>query len=176
MPTEPQSDTPKGLQKSDRLPFEPNKKRQKSAKPENKQPETPKKLGKQPQTSKKLPEAQKSDKTPPFTKEEMAVPKVVSDRMARRMAAFCGIPTVLGMATFVASYLIVSHGWFKLPNLLVMVMSMGFFGLGVLGLTYGVLSASWDEEIAGSKLGWQEFTANWGRMMSAWRATRQKNV
>jgi len=52
--------------------------------------------------------------------------------------------------------------------------SMGFFGLGVLGLSYGVLSASWDEEIPGSKLGWREFTTNWGRMTSAWRSARQK--
>jgi hypothetical protein len=106
----------------------------------------------------------------------MAIPKVVSNRMARRMALFCGVPTALGMATFIVSYVIISQGWFKLPNVAVVLVSMGFFGLGVLGLSYGVLSASWDEEIVGSKLGWQEFTRNWGRMVSAWRSSRQKNV
>lgn len=166
---------------SNRLPFEPSKKRQKPAKNTNKPPETAKKSDKQPQnpkkSEKKAPEtAKKPEMAAPLTKEKMAVPKVVSDRMARRMALFCGVPTALGMATFVASYLIVSHGWFKLPNVAVVLVSMGFFGLGVLGLSYGVISASWDEEIAGSKLGWQEFTTNWGRMTSAWRSTRQKNV
>ncbi|AFZ30021.1 hypothetical protein Glo7428_1459 [Gloeocapsa sp. PCC 7428] len=152
--------------KNKRLPFEPSKKIQKTAKAKKQAP-----------VVKKTQEvATKSDQSPPVTRAQMAVPKVVSDRMARRMAAFCGIPTALGMSTFIVSYLIVSHGWFKLPNVAVLLVSMGFFGLGVLGLSYGVLSASWDEEIVGSMLGWQEFTSNWGRMLSAWRSRRQKNV
>jgi hypothetical protein len=166
MPAEPQHN---------RLPFEPSKKRQKPEK------NTTKKSGKQAPVSKKsenkLPETAKtSESKAPLTKAEMAVPKVVSDRMARRMALFCGVPTALGMVTFVASYLVISHGWLKVPNVAVVLVSMGFFGLGVLGLSYGVLSASWDEEILGSKLGWQEFKTNWGRMTSAWRSTKQKNV
>jgi hypothetical protein len=147
-----------------RLPFEPSKKRQKPAKQAKKPEKTP-----------SAENPQKPEKTK-FTKEEMAVPKVVSDRMVRRMALFCGLPTTLAMATFVASYIIVSHGWFKVPNIAVLLLSMGFFGLGVLGLSYGVISASWDEERVGSKLGWQEFKVNLGRMVSAWRSTRQKNV
>lgn len=152
-----------------RLPFEPQKKQQKSSKKKAKQ-QPP-----QVAETKKLPTTTATQQ-PPFTKEEMAVPKIVSDRMARRMALFCGAPTALGMLSFVVSYFIVSHHWFKLPTTAVLITSMGFFGLGILGLTYGLLSASWDEEIVGSKLGWQEFTTNWGRMMSAWRSTRQKNL
>ena len=52
---------------------------------------------------------------------------------------------------------------------------MGFFGLGVLGITYGVLSASWDEERSGSLMGLGEFGTNWGRMVEVWRETRQNN-
>lgn len=172
MPAEPQRN---------RLPFEPSKKRQKPAKNTSTPPETANKSDTQAKNpkkaEKKLPEtAKKSEKTPPFTKEEMAVPAVVSNRMARRMAVFCGVPTALGMLTFIASYLVMSHGWFNLPTVAVVLVSMGFFGLGVLGLSYGVISASWDEELVGSKLGWQEFTTNWGRMVSAWRSSRQKNV
>lgn len=172
MPAEPQRN---------RLPFEPSKKRQKTAKNTTTPSETANKSDTQAKNPKKaenkLPEtAKKSDKTPPFTKEEMAVPAVVSNRMARRMAVFCGVPTALGMLTFIASYLVMSQGLFKLPTVAVVLVSMGFFGLGVLGLSYGVISASWDEELVGSKLGWQEFTTNWGRMVSAWRSSRQKNV
>ena len=112
---------------------------------------------------------------PPFTKEEMALPKVVSDRMARRMVVFCGVPTVLGMVTLIGGYVGITHG-FKPPGVLVLLTSMGFLGLSVLGLTYGILSASWDEENAGSKLGIQEFVVNWGRMLAAWISTRQKNI
>ena len=171
MAPEPQQRSP--------LPFEPSKKRQKQAKNINKPSETVKQ-DLQPQKPKKSESksavaATKSDKTP-WNRDETAIPQVVSNRMARRMALLCGIPTFFGMATFVVCYIIKSHAWFNLPNSVVLLVSIGFFGLGILGLTYGVLSASWDEERVGNKLGWQEFKLNWGRMSSAWRSTRQKNV
>lgn len=168
---------PDAPQQRNLLPFEPSKKRQKSVKKTVKPTESAQDLP--PQKSKKADKltvaTTKIDRTP-LNKDEMVVPKVVSNRMARRMALFCGIPTALGMATFIASYIIKSYAWFKLPNVVVLLVSIGFFGLGILGLSYGVLSASWDEERIGNKLGWQEFRTNWGRMMSAWRSTRQKNV
>ena len=156
----------------DRLPFEPTKKRQKPTKSSASPPvTTPKKSEQSAGETKKNTQSQ-----PPYTAKEMAVPKIVSDRMARRMAVLCGVPTALGMATFIASYLVVSHGWFKLPNVAVVLTSMGCFGLGVIGLSYGVLSASWDEEVVGSRIGLQEFKTNWGRMISTWRATRQNKA
>ncbi len=157
------------------LPFEPSKKAPKVAK--NKEQTAA--IEKKPQSNYKPQKAPVSSKKavnkPPFTKDEMALPKVVSDRMARRMVVFCGVPTVLGMATLIGGYVAISHG-IKPPGVLVLLLSMGFLGLSVLGLTYGILSASWDEEVAGGKLGWQEFVVNWGRMLAAWKSTRQKNV
>ena len=105
----------------------------------------------------------------------MVIPEVVSQRMVRRMALLCGIPTVLGIATFFVSYFLVTNVGLKLPNVAVVLVSMGCFGLGVLGLSYGVLSASWDEDVPGTKLGWQEFTTNLGRMTSAWGSAGQKD-
>jgi hypothetical protein len=106
----------------------------------------------------------------------MAIPEVVSKRMVRRMALLCGVPTVLGIATFFVSYFLVTNLGLKLPNVAVVLVSIGFFGLGVLGLSYGVLSASWDEEIPGTLLGWNEFTTNLGRMTAAWRSNRQNKA
>lgn len=146
-----------------RLPFEPNKKRQKPAKAN--------------QTSVAKPEPKPKDqKKSSFTKEEMAIPQVVSQRMIRRVAAFSGIPTALGISTLIISYLLLIYAKIKLPHLAVLSVNMGLFGLGVLGITYGVLSSSWDENRVGSWLGWSEFTTNWGRMVTVWRETRQKNV
>lgn len=145
----------------DRLPFEP---RQKRKKPPQTQPEpAPSQV------------ASKKDKPTTTARESMAIPDQVSKRMMRRMALLCGIPTVLGIATFFVSYLLITNLGVKLPNVVVVLMSMGFFGLGVLGLSYGVLSASWDEDVPGTKLGWQEFTTNLGRMTSAWRSAGQKD-
>lgn len=142
----------------DRLPFEKSKNRKKSAKPQVAKPAA----------------ASNDRSSSPVTRKDMAVPEAVSKRMVRRMALLSGVPSALGMLTFVVSYLVVTHG-VKLPNIAVVLVSMGFFGLGVLGLSYGVLSASWDEEIPGSLLGWKEFATNWGRMTSAWRSARNQS-
>jgi hypothetical protein len=145
------------------LPFEPNKKRQKPVKTKT-------------QPIVKTQESnQKSPQQPPYTKEEMAIPEVVSQRMIRRVAAFCGIPTALGITTLVVSYLLVSYAHVQLPPIAVLLVNMGLFGLGVLGITYGVLSASWDVERPGTLLGFGEFSTNWGRMVEGWRETRKKN-
>lgn len=149
--------------KRNNLPFEPNKKRQKPAPIAAKQPLVKSEPG-------------NKDKKVPYTKEEMAVPKVVSDRMVRRVVGFCGIPTVLGISTLVASYLLIVFVNIKLAPIAVLLANLGFFGLGVLGITYGVLSASWDIDRPGTILGWNEFTTNFGRMVEVWRTTRQKKV
>lgn len=146
-----------------RLPFEPNKKRQKPAKTKAQTPI--------------VKEDVKGDsKKAPFTKQEMAIPQVVSQRMVRRVAWLCGVPTILGILTLVISYLLIIYADIKLPPLLVLLVNMGLFGLGVLGITYGVLSASWEEERVGTLFGWSEFTTNFGRMVTGWRETRQKKV
>lgn len=159
MPSEPERN---------RLPFEPAKKRQKPA--SKKQTTAADVKSEVPAAKENTQQARR------YTKEEMAIPKVVSDRMARRSALFSGIPTFLGVATFIVSYLIITYAKVTLPHVAVLLTSMGFFGLGVLGLSYGILSASWDEHRPGAFLGWQEFKVNWGRMVSTWRSTKQKNV
>ncbi|NJK75911.1 MAG: DUF3464 family protein [Microcoleus sp. SU_5_6] len=154
-----------------RLPFEPAANRKKNPK---KPPETPASAVK---TDEK-PQAQTTGTKPAQTsgtKQSQSIPEVVSKRMISRIALFCGVPTFLGVATFFVSYLVVTKGLFELPNTAVLLVSMGCFGLGVLGLSYGVLSASWDEEISGSSLGWQEFTTNFGRMRQAWRDAKSKS-
>jgi len=157
------------------LPFEPNQKRKKKSKSPAKpvantaQAKSPGK----PTASKAEAKPQgKPQKPQASTPESMTIPDQVSKRMVRRMALLCGIPTALGILSFVVSYLLVVNWEVKLPNVAVVLVSMGFFGLGVLGLSYGVLSASWEEDSPGTVLGWQEFTTNLGRLTSAWREAR----
>jgi hypothetical protein len=186
----------------ERLPFEPSQSRKKSVKADKDnapksvessdkasskrgkvatQPLKTDKASKSPPSSEKPAKANQvsrgsEQKKASAARSDTAVPEVVSQRMVRRMAFFSGIPTALGMSTFVVSYWIVSHGWFKLPNVAVLLVSLGFFGLGVVGLTYGVLSASWEEEQAGSWLGLGEFSANWGRMTETWKSQRESRA
>lgn len=105
---------------------------------------------------------------------EAAIPEVVSRRMVRRMTFFSGIPTLLGMLTFVVSYFIVKQGGIKLPTSAVLLTSLGFFGLGVVGLSYGILSTAWDEEQVGSLLGIEQFGVNFARMRSSWKEAKEK--
>jgi len=102
------------------------------------------------------------------------IPEDVSKRMVRRMAIFSGIPTGLGISSFFVFYLVVTQEWFNIPNTAVLLVSLGLFGLGVLGLSYGIFSTSWDEGRAGSLLGTEEFSVNVGRMFSAWRNARKE--
>jgi hypothetical protein len=102
------------------------------------------------------------------------IPEVVSQRMGRRMAFFSGVPSFLGMATFVVSYYLVSQQHYDLPNSAVLLVSLGFFGLGVVGLSYGILSASWDPEQAGSLLGTEQFGLNLSRASDAFKDARTK--
>lgn len=102
------------------------------------------------------------------------IPEVVSRRMVQRVALFSGIPTAFGMSSFILSYLAVSQGWMALPTYVVLFVSAGWFGLGVMGVSYGVLSASWDEDTAGSLLGFTELKTNWARMTEAWRSQNQQ--
>lgn len=165
IPKEKQGDRQKSARTP--LPFEPKNSRKKAAKTT---PEAPAKSEKK--TAKKTPQ-RKSVKRTPISKEDKQIPKAVSQRMVRRMALLSGLPTALGISTFFASYAIVTQTKIKLPNTAVLLVSMAWFGLGVLGLSYGVLSASWEEQ-AGSILGWKEFTANFGRMTAAWRSVKEQ--
>jgi hypothetical protein len=109
----------------------------------------------------------------PKPKPAGVIPEVVSNRMVKRMALFSGVPTALGMLSFVAFYGVVSQGLLEIPTYVVFAVSLLCFGLGVVGLSYGVFSTSWDEEQAGSGWGWTEFQLNFGRTLGAWRSNRK---
>lgn len=100
-----------------------------------------------------------------------AIPDAVANRMARRIAFATGIPTLLGMGVFIASYLLVSRHLLDIPPSATLLASGGCFLLGLLGLSYGVLSASW-EESAGSLLGVEQIPVNLSRVKASVRAMR----
>ena len=75
-----------------------------------------------------------------------AIPRYVADRMARRVAVFTGLPTVAGMGVFVGSYLLITKGIADIAPGLTLAGSGFFFLLGLVGLSFGVLSSSWDQQ------------------------------
>jgi VIT1/CCC1 family predicted Fe2+/Mn2+ transporter len=99
---------------------------------------------------------------------KQGIPAAVANRMARRIAFATGLPTLLGMATFIASYLVVTKGLLDIPPAVTLLTSGGFFLLGVLGLSYGVLSASW-EDAPGTLLGLEQIGVNVSRLRSTFK-------
>ena len=116
--------------------------------------------------------------TPPPAMAEQGsgyIPEVVSQRMIRRALVFCGVPVFLGMSDFILGYFAIINHWFPVSNTVVLLTSMGCLGLSVLGLSYGILSACWEEDssIKGSLIGWDECKTNFGRMLQAYRSSQR---
>lgn len=103
-----------------------------------------------------------------------AIPERVANRMARRIAIATGIPTLLGMAVFITSYLLVSRGIVEIEPVVTLVASGACFLLGLAGLSYGVLASSW-EDAPGSLLGFEQIGVNIGRIRTSLQAMRQGN-
>ena len=106
------------------------------------------------------------------TSRQQAIPEAVANRMARRIAIATGIPTLMGMGVFVASYLLVSRGILDIPPSATLLASGACFLLGLVGLSYGVLSSSW-EEAPGTLLGSEQLGLNIARLRESVRAMRQ---
>ena len=103
-----------------------------------------------------------------------AIPRYVADRMARRVAVFTGLPTVAGMGVFVGSYLLITKGIADIAPGLTLAGSGFFFLLGLAGLSFGVLSSSWDPQ-PGSLLGLENLKPNIQRMGQSIKAQKQQN-
>lgn len=105
---------------------------------------------------------------------EQTIPEAVANRMARRIAIATGIPTLMGMGVFVGSYLLVSRQIVDIAPGLTLTASGGCFLLGLLGLSYGVLSASWETQ-PGSLLGTEQLGLNIGRIKQSLAAMRNSS-
>ncbi len=144
---------------SERIPFEPSN-RSKKEKPSKKPPSV-------------TANAADTDVDRNTKTDSLGIPEEVSRRMVRRAAVFCGIPTGLGLTTFIISYILVSRHILDLPTSAVVLLSMLFLGIGVLGLSYGAISASWDEGRVGNWWGGDEFSKNFGHLSGAWKSQQQ---
>ncbi len=155
MPNQSQDKKPSNQagQKPAKIPYEPGSR-------------SKKKVEKKPDPSVQAPESLSTNSG----RSESGIPPDVNKRIVRRMALFCGIPTSLGFLTLIVSYILVSKHLAELPNSAVVLVSMLFLGLGVLGLSYGAISASWEEGKPGSWWGWQEFSQNFGYLTAAWKS------
>ena len=108
------------------------------------------------------------------TSKNSGIPSYVANRMARRIAFTTGFPTLAGMGVFIGSYFLISKGIADISPTLTLVSSALCFLVGLLGLSYGILSASWDIN-PGSFFGFENIKPNINRMRDAFK-TSQKDI
>jgi len=155
---------------TERIPFEPNSNRNKKAK-EDKKPLASTAAVKP--VVKPVVKPSVSTKSNAKSSNSLGIPDEVNRRIIRRAAIFCGVPTGMGIATFIVSYILVIKHIVNLPTSAVVLLSMLFLGIGVVGLSYGAISASWDEGRIGSWWGGEEFKKNFGHLTEAWKSQQQ---
>lgn len=88
------------------------------------------------------------------------IPQVVTDRMLKRITIFSGVPLLLGFSTGPLFYLGKTVAHFDLAPWQFFFASTATFGAALVGITYGVLSASWEPGREGSFWGVTEVKAN----------------
>jgi len=152
----------------ERLPFEPKSKRKKDPKEKSQSVAEPSPRTATVESDNKFSQRSQS------SRDETSIPEVVSQRMLRRMLYFSGIPVTLGVLVFFASYVLIVQGIAELPNVVVLLTTLACFGLSVVGLSYGALSASWEEDALGSLIGAEQFQVNVGRLLASWRQAREE--
>eukprot|EP00956_Cyclotella_meneghiniana_P009981 scaffold13782_cov78-Cyclotella_meneghiniana.AAC.7 len=89
-----------------------------------------------------------------------AIPERVAQRMGKRMLPFVGIPLFGSMASFVGFWYMAAYRDMEFQPAIVATVSFVFLAMGLLGITYSVLSASWDDDREGSTFGADEFSKN----------------
>lgn len=92
---------------------------------------------------------------------EEAIPEVVTNRMMRRMVFSVGIPLLVGLLFFLLFYYLKVVVKLDVPTWIPFIVSLFFFGSALLGVSYGIVSSSWDPLREGSLLGWNEAQKNW---------------
>jgi len=131
----------------------------------------PPKATSKPGSTKQAPQKQPLQPSKPTSHQQAprprsAIPDHVANRMVRRIALLSGGPTLLAMGVFVLSYLLVSQGTMRIEPIVTITVSGVFFVLGLFGLSYAVLSASW-ENAPGSLLGLEQFGKNLQRVRTS---------
>lgn len=88
------------------------------------------------------------------------IPQVVTDRMLKRISLFSGVPLLFGFSTGPAFYALKVFAHVDVAPWQFFFASTATFGAALVGITYGVMSASWEPAREGTFWGVEEIRAN----------------
>ncbi|XP_030454260.2 protein PAM68, chloroplastic [Syzygium oleosum] len=94
-------------------------------------------------------------------RDQGVIPEVVTNRMMNRMGVSVGGPLFVGLLFFPFFYYLKVGLKIDVPTWVPFIVSFFFFGSALLGVSYGIVSSSWDPLREGSLLGWNEAQKNW---------------
>jgi len=88
------------------------------------------------------------------------IPQAVTDRMLKRISIFSGVPLLLGFTTGPTFYALKVFAHVDVAPWQFFFVSTATFGAALVGITYGVMSASWEPAREGTFWGVEEIRAN----------------
>ncbi|KAL4570221.1 hypothetical protein LXL04_025872 [Taraxacum kok-saghyz] len=137
-------------------------------------PPPPKKtITKKPLTPKKNEELEDEED---IEREAGVIPEIVTNRMMGRIGLSVGIPLFIGLLFFPFFYYLKVGLKIDIPTWIPFIVSFVFFGTALAGVSYGIVSTSWDPMREGSLLGWNEAQKNWPVFwQSIWGSPGSKN-
>ena len=108
--------------------------------------------------------------------EAAAIPERVAQRMGKRMLPFVGIPLFGGMGAFVGFWYFATYRDVEFEPIVVAGSTIALLAISLLGITYSVLSASWDDDRDGSGLGIDEFQKNVGSISEGVKRSQENQL
>ncbi|KAL3924986.1 MAG: hypothetical protein SGILL_000699 [Bacillariaceae sp.] len=105
-----------------------------------------------------------------------AIPEKVAQRMGKRMLPFVGIPLFGSMISFIGFWYMATYQDLEFQPVLVATTSLVFLVVGIVGITYSIMSASWDDDREGSLLGTEEFSQNLGNIKSGLSRSKENAI
>lgn len=100
------------------------------------------------------------------------MPEVVSQRMLKRVVPFAGLPIVVGALVFIGFWYANTQLELDLPPMVVAYTTFPLLLLSFGGISWGVMSTSWDEEDEGTLLGSEQVGKNVDLMRTDYRQAR----
>ena len=104
------------------------------------------------------------------------IPERVAQRMGKRMLPFVGVPLFGLMGTFVTFWYLATYKNYEFQPALVAFTTIAVLAIGLIGITYSVMSASWDDDVEGSALGFEEFSTNFDSIRGGLKRTRENAI
>ena len=105
-----------------------------------------------------------------------AIPEKVAQRMGKRMLPFVGIPLFGSMASFIGFWYMATYRDMEFQPVLVATTSLVLLAVGIVGITYSIMSASWDDDREGSFLGTEEFAQNVDNIKTGLSRSRENAI